>query len=80
MSKLVNGKIDGYTVDELDLNFEDSDGLTYEIYTSPITKKSYEIELHLDDARKWNTIESDDYMDLSLLVSAMENKNRGVTK
>tara|TARA_R110000787_G_scaffold110554_4_gene219262 strand:+ start:1188 stop:1370 length:183 start_codon:yes stop_codon:yes gene_type:complete len=60
MSKLKNGKIDGYTIAELDLEFEDSDSLTYEIYTSPITKKSYEIELHLDDARKWNTIESDD--------------------
>jgi|TARA_R110002096_G_scaffold183236_2_gene361210 hypothetical protein len=60
MSKLENGKIDGYTIAELDLVFEDSDGLTYEVYTSRINKKSYEIELHLDDARKWNTIESDE--------------------
>ena len=60
MSKLENGKIDGYTIEELDLEFESSDGLTYEVYTSRINKKSYEIELHLDDARKWETIESDD--------------------
>lgn len=43
-------------VQDLALEYVSGDCITYEVYYSPVTKKEYEIDLVLDDARKWNTI------------------------
>ena len=42
--------------DKLELEFCDGDCIHYETYYSPVTKKYYEIDLVLDDARKWETL------------------------
>ncbi len=43
-------------LDHLDLEMCGGDCIHYETQWSPVTKKYYEIELDLDDARKWETI------------------------
>tara|TARA_A100000172_G_scaffold79952_1_gene68229 strand:+ start:284 stop:472 length:189 start_codon:yes stop_codon:yes gene_type:complete len=43
-------------INELELEYSHGDCMEYEVYWSPVTKKSYMIDLILEDARKWNTI------------------------
>ena len=43
-------------IDKLELEYDYSDCIDFEVYYSPVTKKSYMIDLVLDDARKWETI------------------------
>ena len=41
----------------LQLEMVGGDCIHYETYYSPVTKKYYQIDLVLDDARKWETLE-----------------------
>ena len=41
---------------KLELEMVGGDCIHYETYWSPITKKYYQIDLVLDDARKWDTL------------------------
>ena len=43
-------------IDKLELEYDYGDCIDFEVYYSPVTKKSYMIDLVLDDARKWETI------------------------